>query len=96
MTAWKKSYSSLVTVHTTTGVGFNTITSQLECTDDEWNSVVKSDPLMRDMRYKEWPYFPNWIDIFGLDRATSSVAEDVVEMVKCLKSLYGQSPPDDI
>ncbi|KAL8554160.1 hypothetical protein ACS0TY_002397 [Phlomoides rotata] len=82
--------------HTTTGVGFNTTTSQLECTDDEWDSVVKRDPLMRGMRYKEWPYFPDWIDIFGLDRATGSVAEDVVEMAKRLKSLYGQSPTDDI
>ncbi|KAL8529328.1 hypothetical protein ACS0TY_006658 [Phlomoides rotata] len=27
LTSWKKSYSSLVTAHTTTGVGFNTTTS---------------------------------------------------------------------
>ncbi|KAL8546945.1 hypothetical protein ACS0TY_006604 [Phlomoides rotata] len=50
-------------------------------------------PLMRGMRYKEWPYFPDWIDIFGLDRATGSVAEDVVEMAKRLKLMYGKPPP---
>ncbi|KAL8492410.1 hypothetical protein ACS0TY_023846 [Phlomoides rotata] len=91
--AWKKSYSSLVTTHTTTGVGFNTTTSQLECTDDQWESVVKKDPLMRDMRYKEWSYFLDWVDIFGLDGATGSVAEDMVEMAKRLKCMYGKSQP---
>ncbi|KAL8498086.1 hypothetical protein ACS0TY_021424 [Phlomoides rotata] len=53
LTAWRKNYSSLVTAHTTTGVGFNTTTSQLECTDDQWESVVKTNPFMRGMRYKE-------------------------------------------
>ncbi|KAL8480266.1 hypothetical protein ACS0TY_026984 [Phlomoides rotata] len=41
LTAWKKAYSSLVIAHTTIGVGFNTITSQLDCTDDQWEDVVK-------------------------------------------------------
>ncbi|KAL8545703.1 hypothetical protein ACS0TY_005727 [Phlomoides rotata] len=47
------------------------------------------DPNMKDM----WSYFPDWLEIFGLDRATSSVAEDVVEMAKRLKQLYGKPPP---
>ncbi|KAL8510602.1 hypothetical protein ACS0TY_017430 [Phlomoides rotata] len=81
LTTWKKSYSSLVTAHTTTGVGFNTTTSQLECTNDQWESVVK------------WLYFPDWVAIFGLDRATGSIAEDVVEMAKRLKCMYGKPPP---
>ncbi|KAL8555191.1 hypothetical protein ACS0TY_003125 [Phlomoides rotata] len=80
LTAWKKYYSSLVTTHTTNGVGFNTTTSQLECTDEQWDAVVKMDSNMRGMRYKEWPYFPDWVDIFGLDCAIGSVAEYVVEM----------------
>ncbi|KAL8462138.1 hypothetical protein ACS0TY_033283 [Phlomoides rotata] len=88
MTAWKKSYSSLVTAHTTTGVGFNTTTSQLECTDDEWDSVVKKSSNERHVIQ-----IMTWIDIFGLDRATGSIADDMVEMAKCLKNLYGQSPP---
>ncbi|KAL8544558.1 hypothetical protein ACS0TY_004944 [Phlomoides rotata] len=94
LTSWKKSYSSLVTAHTTTGVGFNTTTSQLELSsDDQWESMVKRDPLMRGMRYKEWSYFPDWVDIFGLDRATGSIIEDVVEMAKRLKLMYRKPPP---
>ncbi|KAL8557247.1 hypothetical protein ACS0TY_004620 [Phlomoides rotata] len=54
---------------------------------------MHKDPLMRGMRYKEWPYFPDWVDIFGLDRATGSIAEDVVEMAKRLKRIYGKPPP---
>ncbi|KAL8537400.1 hypothetical protein ACS0TY_012516 [Phlomoides rotata] len=55
--------------------------------------ISPRDPLMRGMRYKEWLYFPDWVDIFGLDRATGSVAEDVVEMAKRLKLMYGKPPP---
>ncbi|KAL8549142.1 hypothetical protein ACS0TY_008123 [Phlomoides rotata] len=34
LTAWKMAYPPLVTAHTTSRVGFNTTTSQLDCTDD--------------------------------------------------------------
>ncbi|KAL8523653.1 hypothetical protein ACS0TY_013574 [Phlomoides rotata] len=83
LTTWKKNYSSLVTAHQTTGVGFNNTTNQLDVTDEQWEDILKlilmlRDPLgMRGMRYKEWPLFPDWIDIFGKDRATGVVAEDV-------------------
>ncbi|KAL8552098.1 hypothetical protein ACS0TY_000961 [Phlomoides rotata] len=80
-------------MHTTTDVGFNTTTSQLDCTDDQWEAVVRTDHLMRGMRYKEWPYFPDWVDIFGFDRANGSVTEYVVEMAKRLKLMYGKPPP---
>ncbi|KAL8470885.1 hypothetical protein ACS0TY_033456 [Phlomoides rotata] len=78
LTTWKKNYSSLVTAHQTTGVGFNNTTNQLDVTDEQWEDILKRDPLgVRGMRYKEWPLFPDWIDIFGKDRATGVVAEDV-------------------
>ncbi|KAL8547668.1 hypothetical protein ACS0TY_007116 [Phlomoides rotata] len=93
LTSWKKYYSAIVTAHLVTGFGFNTTTSQVECTDEQWDDVVRRDPNMRGMRYKEWPYFPDWVEIFGLDRATGSVAEDVVEMAKRLKQMYCKPPP---
>lgn len=31
------------------------------------------------MRYKEWPFFPHWLEIFGKDRATGEAAEDVYD-----------------
>ncbi|KAL8519006.1 hypothetical protein ACS0TY_010089 [Phlomoides rotata] len=103
LTSWKKSYSSLVTAHTTTGVGFNTTTSQLELSsDDQWESIIKSYLYL--LQYAERSSYERhaiqrvavlsrWVDIFGLDRATSSVAEDVVEMAKRLKLMYEKPPP---
>ncbi|KAL8492820.1 hypothetical protein ACS0TY_024134 [Phlomoides rotata] len=64
-----------------TGVGFNTTTNSLECTDDLWDAIVKKDPTMRGMQHKEWPYFVDWIDIFGKDRATDETAEEVPEEI---------------
>ncbi|KAL8528090.1 hypothetical protein ACS0TY_005780 [Phlomoides rotata] len=92
LTAWKKYYSSIVTAHLVTRLRFNTTTSQIDCTDEQWDSVVKVDPNMKGMQFKEWPYFLDWVEIFGLDRATGSVTEDVVEMAKRLKQLYGKPP----
>ncbi|KAL8534129.1 hypothetical protein ACS0TY_010221 [Phlomoides rotata] len=103
LTSWKKSYSSLVTAHTTTGVGFSTTTSQLELSsDDQWESIIKSYLYL--LQYAERSSYERhaiqrvavlsrWVDIFGLDRATSSVAEDVVEMAKRLKLMYEKLPP---
>ncbi|KAL8492768.1 hypothetical protein ACS0TY_024094 [Phlomoides rotata] len=90
--AWKKYYSTIVTAHLVTGFGFNTTTSQVECTDEQWDDVLRRDPNMRGMRYKEWPYFPDWVEIFGLNRVTGLVTEDVVEMAKCLKQIYYKPP----
>ncbi|KAL8492121.1 hypothetical protein ACS0TY_023665 [Phlomoides rotata] len=40
-TAWKKYYSLIVTTHLVTRLGFNTTTSQIDYTDEQWDSVVK-------------------------------------------------------
>ncbi|KAL8473200.1 hypothetical protein ACS0TY_030141 [Phlomoides rotata] len=36
---------------------------------------------MKLLRHKEWPYFVDWIDIFGKDRATGETAEEVPEAI---------------
>ncbi|KAL8553359.1 hypothetical protein ACS0TY_001873 [Phlomoides rotata] len=82
ITTWRKHYSSIVSAkRLATGVGFNTTTNQLECTDDLWDAIVKKDPTMKLLRHKEWPYFVDWIDIFGKDRATGETAEEVPEAI---------------
>ncbi|KAL8488703.1 hypothetical protein ACS0TY_024842 [Phlomoides rotata] len=86
LTTWKRSYGSLMTALSTTGVGHNTMTNQLDCTDELWEVVVKKDPAMRGMRYKEWPLYPDWIEIFGRDRATGEVAEDILDAAKLAQS----------
>ncbi|KAL8457261.1 hypothetical protein ACS0TY_035200 [Phlomoides rotata] len=82
ITTWHKHYSAIVSAKLqATSVGFNTTTCQLECTDDQWNSILKKDPTLRGMRHKEWHYFIDWIDIFGKDRATGEAAREVPEAV---------------
>ncbi|KAL8548335.1 hypothetical protein ACS0TY_007601 [Phlomoides rotata] len=33
------------------------------------------------MRYKSWPYYGHWLDIFGKDRATGEHAVDPIDIV---------------
>lgn len=37
---------------------------------------MQSDPSARSMRYKSWPHYHHWCEIFGKDRATGENAED--------------------
>lgn len=33
------------------------------------------------MRYKSWPFYPDWSELFGKDRVTGVQAEDFVDAV---------------
>ncbi|PIN10930.1 hypothetical protein CDL12_16475 [Handroanthus impetiginosus] len=63
------------------GIGWNESTKMIEATDDAWESYVKNDLNARLMRYKSWPYYNDWCEIFGKDRATRENAQDFVETV---------------
>ncbi|KAL8497551.1 hypothetical protein ACS0TY_021038 [Phlomoides rotata] len=51
ITSWKKSYGNIVTAQSS-GVGFNTTTGELDCTNEQWEAVLRRDPTMRTMRNK--------------------------------------------
>ncbi|KAL8490254.1 hypothetical protein ACS0TY_025966 [Phlomoides rotata] len=38
--AWKKSYGNVLTAQSS-GVGFNTMTSELDCIDEQWEGVLR-------------------------------------------------------
>ncbi|KAL8544655.1 hypothetical protein ACS0TY_005041 [Phlomoides rotata] len=78
ITSWKKSYGNIVTAQSS-GVGFNTTTGELDCTDEQWDATVRRDPKMRTMHNKPWPMFNDWAEVFGKDRATGFGGEDVAE-----------------
>ncbi|KAL8534767.1 hypothetical protein ACS0TY_010700 [Phlomoides rotata] len=40
-----------------------------------------ADPHVKSMRFKSWPYYGNWLDIFGKDRATGEHASDTMDFV---------------
>ncbi|KAG8383401.1 hypothetical protein BUALT_Bualt04G0008800 [Buddleja alternifolia] len=78
---WKKNYGSLVSMLSKSGIGWNDTTKMIEAHDEAWDSYVKTDSNARLMRYKSWPYYADWVEIFGKDRATGEHAEDFVEAI---------------
>ncbi|XP_057767710.1 uncharacterized protein At2g29880-like isoform X2 [Salvia miltiorrhiza] len=80
LSAWKKSYNSLLMALNVSGVGFNAKgTFMLDCDNDQWETIVKKDSNATKMRFKSWPMFEDWKEVFGKDRANGSNAEDVME-----------------
>ncbi|KAL8495978.1 hypothetical protein ACS0TY_019916 [Phlomoides rotata] len=50
-----------------------------------WDSCRRADPHVKGLRYKTWPYYPKWIEIFGKDKATG---ENVVDPIDIINELY--------
>ncbi|KAL8536429.1 hypothetical protein ACS0TY_011876 [Phlomoides rotata] len=94
ITSWKKSYGNIITTQSS-GVGFNTTTGELDCTDEQWEAVLRRDPKMHTMRSKEWPMFNDWVELFGKDRATGFVAEDVPDAYTTLEENDSPIPVAD-
>ncbi|KAL8487726.1 hypothetical protein ACS0TY_024162 [Phlomoides rotata] len=92
---WKRSYGSLRTILIdSSGVGFNTTTHLLDCDDDQWARAVK-DPFAANMRYKTWPMYNTWIEIFGNDRATGKTGEELYEAFKILSDDENEGDEDE-
>ncbi|GFP79459.1 hypothetical protein PHJA_000089400 [Phtheirospermum japonicum] len=71
MHVWKKSYGSLSLMQSRSGFGWNDSSNTIMVDrEDIWDEHVKFDPNCKSMRYKTWPYFKDWIEIVGKDRAT--------------------------
>ncbi|KAL0396293.1 UNVERIFIED_CONTAM: hypothetical protein Scaly_0077700 [Sesamum calycinum] len=67
---WKKQYSTLVTMMSKSGLGWDDSRCMVTVEDNKaWEEYVKIDPTAKGMRYKSWPFFPAWSEIFGKDRA---------------------------
>ncbi|KAL0329580.1 UNVERIFIED_CONTAM: hypothetical protein Sradi_4944700 [Sesamum radiatum] len=79
---WKKYYSSLIGMMGKSGFGWDDSRSMVTVSDDTiLEEYCKLDPTARTMRYKSWPFFPVWREIFGKDRASGEQAEDINEIV---------------
>ncbi|KAG6421189.1 hypothetical protein SASPL_117739 [Salvia splendens] len=77
---WKRDYHSLSNILNRSGIGFNSDCGhRIECNDDQWAQIVKSDSHAKHMRHKAWPFYEDWKMIFGKDRASGGRAEEVSE-----------------
>ncbi|KAL8533637.1 hypothetical protein ACS0TY_009876 [Phlomoides rotata] len=72
---WKKEYAVLSDLLSKSRIGWNSSTNTLVIVDEA------GDPHVKTMRFKSWPYYSQWTDIFGKDRATGEGAADPTDMV---------------
>ncbi|KAL8470973.1 hypothetical protein ACS0TY_033518 [Phlomoides rotata] len=80
--AWKKDYGVLSDLLSKSGIGWNSTNSMIEIEDEGvWESYQRADPCVKGLRYKTWPCYPQWIEIFGKDRATGENAIDPIDLV---------------
>ncbi|KAL8524692.1 hypothetical protein ACS0TY_014335 [Phlomoides rotata] len=83
---WKKEYGALSDLFSKSRIGWNSTTSMLEIEDEGvWESCKRADPHVKGLRYKTWPYYPQWVEVFGKDRA---IGENVVEPIDLINELY--------
>ncbi|KAL8476598.1 hypothetical protein ACS0TY_029046 [Phlomoides rotata] len=82
---WKKEYGALSDLLSKSGIGWNDFTHAIDVTnEDVWEACKKADPQVKTMCYKSWPYYGQWLDIFGKDRATGEHAIDPIDIVNDL------------
>ncbi|KAL8457711.1 hypothetical protein ACS0TY_034725 [Phlomoides rotata] len=52
------------------GIGWNSITCTLDIIDETvWNAQRRVDHTVKALRHKSFPYYDQWVDIFGKDSA---------------------------
>ncbi|KAL8543483.1 hypothetical protein ACS0TY_004139 [Phlomoides rotata] len=57
------------------------MTSMVEMEDEGvWDASRKADPHVKGVRFKPWPYYGQWLEIFGKDRATGEHAVDPIDL----------------
>ncbi|KAL8530471.1 hypothetical protein ACS0TY_007493 [Phlomoides rotata] len=68
----KKQYACLKSMLSVSGIGLNSSTYHIDALPEVWDAYVKVDPTARGMKNKTFPFYQDWIDIFGNDRANGN------------------------
>ncbi|KAL8533335.1 hypothetical protein ACS0TY_009650 [Phlomoides rotata] len=79
---WKKYHGSLASMFGVDGIKWDGTTKMIDAQDEAWESYVKDDNSARTMRYKPWPYYPDWCEIFGKDKIIRENAEDIADAIQ--------------
>ncbi|KAL0386125.1 UNVERIFIED_CONTAM: hypothetical protein Sradi_3006800 [Sesamum radiatum] len=74
---WKKQYSTLTSMMNKSGFGWDESRNMVTVEDENiWLDFVKMYPSSQGMRFKSWPFFPAWKEIFGMDHASGDRSWD--------------------
>ncbi|CAA0841292.1 Unknown protein, partial [Striga hermonthica] len=83
ISVWKKNYGLLSEMLATSGFGWSETGNMITVREEDvWKDYIKAHPKVKSMRYKPWPLFPDWMEIFGKDRATGEGAVGFTDAVK--------------
>ncbi|KAL8538458.1 hypothetical protein ACS0TY_000458 [Phlomoides rotata] len=52
------------------GVGLNSTTYHVDALPEVWEAQTKVDPFTKSLRKKAFPFYAQWVEIFGNDHAT--------------------------
>lgn len=78
---WKKYHGTLMTLLSKGGIGWNETEKMIDATNEAWEPLEKIDSSVHGMRHRSWPYYNDWCEIFGRDRATGEHSESFVDAV---------------
>ncbi|GFY80743.1 hypothetical protein Acr_01g0005520 [Actinidia rufa] len=79
---WKKVYNSLFSLLSLSGIGWNDTDKMLDIVKEEaWDDNVK-DVDAKSLRNKSWPFYEDWLIIFGKNRANGEFAESATDAVQ--------------
>lgn len=87
---WKKFHGSLASMLGVSGITWNDLTKMIDAQDDAWELYVKTDSNARTMRYKSWPFYRDWCEIFVKERIIRENAEDIADAVQELETNKGK------
>ncbi|XP_052176592.1 uncharacterized protein LOC127790902 [Diospyros lotus] len=96
MDTWKRFYNCLQTLMNNTGFGWNDRLKMIECDSEEvWAEFEKKDKYVKYVRDKSMPYYDDWVEIWGKDRATGEYAQSPAEILQDLNNHQEQQPRED-
>ncbi|KAF5952622.1 hypothetical protein HYC85_010566 [Camellia sinensis] len=83
---WKRQYNLITDMLRLSGFGWDD-TNKMILVDSEqvWQNYVKKEPDAKGMRNVPFPYYEDWLILFGKDRATGALAESPADMVAALE-----------
>ncbi|KAL8492686.1 hypothetical protein ACS0TY_024034 [Phlomoides rotata] len=69
---WKKQYACLKAMLGVFRIGLNSSTYHIDALPEVWEAYMKVDPTARGIKNKTFPFYQDWIEIFGNDRANGT------------------------
>ncbi|GFY86781.1 hypothetical protein Acr_05g0004200 [Actinidia rufa] len=84
---WRKQYNLLQDMLKTSGFGWDDVDKiVLVDSDDVWDQYARREKDVRGMRNKSFPYYEDWLVLFGKDRATGDLAEGPADSVAAIET----------